>query len=238
MKKYVDSMAHIITGSLLLLISYTGFSQDLSYEIHGTYERPIHKEKLTTAETLSDLVNGYPSSWIMINDYISTEITATNNGTVNKAMSVNETLSQQQKDLLATADLGTDVILEVAYRYKNAAIDQIDVRNMLVTQTVVPEIEAQYVGGYQELKEYLKKNAIDKISEADTKAMKPVLLRFTINEEGEVTNPEMHMSSDIDKIDKLLLKTIQKMPKWKPAQTSNGTLVKQDFEFSVGVPGC
>ncbi|HXR81430.1 MAG TPA: TonB family protein, partial [Saprospiraceae bacterium] len=196
------------------------------------------KEKLTSAKTLSDLVNGYPSSWIMINDYISTEITATNNGTVNKAMSVNETLSQQQKDLLATADLGTEVILEVEYRYKNSAIDQIDVRNMLVKQTVVPEMEAQFMGGQEQLKAYLKKNAIDKISEADTKAMKPVLLRFTINEEGEVTNPEMHMSSDIDKIDKLLLKTIQKMPKWKPAQTSNGTLVKQDFEFSVGVPGC
>ena len=153
-------------------------------------------------------------------------------------MSVNETLSPEQKDLLATADLGTDVILEVAYRYKNSAIDQIDVRNMLVTQTVVPEMEAQYIGGKEQLKEYLKKNAIDKISEADTKAMKPVLVRFTIDENGEVINTEMHMSSEIDKVDKLMLKTIQKMPKWKPAQTSNGTLVKQDFEFSVGIPGC
>jgi len=68
--------------------------------------------------------------------------------------------------------------------------------------------------------------------------MKPVLVRFTIDENGEVINTEMHMSSEIDKVDKLMLKTIQKMPKWKPAQTSNGTLVKQDFEFSVGVPGC
>jgi len=238
MKKHEGSLPGIITASLIALVSYTGLSQDLSYEIHGRYKRPVLKEKLTTAETLSDLVNGYPSSWIRVNDYISTEITATNHGMVNKAMSVNETLSPEQKDLLATADLGTDVILEVAYRYKNSAIDQIDVRNMLVTQTVVPEMEAQYIGGKEQLKEYLKKNAIDKISEADTKAMKPVLVRFTIDENGEVINTEMHMSSEIDKVDKLMLKTIQKMPKWKPAQTSNGTLVKQDFEFSVGVPGC
>jgi TonB family protein len=236
MKKHVGSITSIIAGSLLFLVSYSGFSQDISYEIHGSYERPVKKEKLTNAETLSDLVNGYPSSWV--NDYISTEITATNNGMVNKAMSVNENLSQQQKDLLATADLGTDVILEVAYRYKNPAIDQIDVRNMLVTQTVIPEMEAQFIGGKEELKAYLKKNAIDKISEAEKKEMKPVLVRFTIDEKGEVTNTELANPSGTDKIDKLMLKTVQKMPNWKPAQTANGTLVKQDFEFSVGVPGC
>ena len=40
--------------------------------------------------------------------------------------------------------------------------------------------------------------------------------------------------------DKLLLKAITKMPKWKPAETTDGTKVKQAFEFSVNndTPGC
>jgi TonB family protein len=238
MKKHAVSFRGLVTGSLLFLIAVAGNAQGLSYEVHGTYQRPVKKEKLSSAETLSDLVNGYPSSWIRNNDYISTEITATNNGMVNKAAGSNETLNREQRDLLATADLGTDVILDVAYRFKNAAIDHIDVHNMLVTQTVVPEMEAEFIGGQEQLKAYLKKSAIDKISEADSKTMKPAKVEFIINEKGEVANATVSTSSGNDKIDKILLKTIQKMPKWKPAQISNGTLVKQDFEFSVGVPGC
>ena len=34
------------------------------------------------------------------------------------------------------------------------------------------------------------------------------------------------------------METINKMPKWKPAENANGLKMKQEFEFSVGIPGC
>jgi TonB family protein len=64
---------------------------------------------------------------------------------------------------------------------------------------------------------------------------------FTINELGLVENPEISMTSGDAKIDKMLIKVLKKMPKWKPAQTAQGQKVKQKFEFSmslIGMDGC
>jgi len=229
-------MKNKLIVALVTLTYFTAFSQGLEVSVHGKYERPLKKEKLENAETMSDLINGYPESWIT--DYISAEVTATNNGTVMTAMGTNATLTAEQKNILAMADLGTEVSVDVAYRYKNAAIDQVDVHLMNYTATLVPEMEAEYPGGKQVLNDYLKENVTDKISEAEVKKMAPALVTFTINETGEVTNALVSISSGNPKIDKLLLKTITKMPKWKPAVTADGKNVNQDFQFSVGVPGC
>ena len=61
---------------------------------------------------------------------------------------------------------------------------------------------------------------------------------FAINEAGEIVNAKISRSSGDSKTDKLLLETIYKMPKWKPAKNSKGIKVKQIFEFSVGNRGC
>jgi len=45
---------------------------------------------------------------------------------------------------------------------------------------------------------------------------------------------QLSKTSGDQKTDKLLLKAINKMPKWKPAENSDGIKVKQEFEFSVG----
>lgn len=99
--------------------------------------------------------------------------------------------------------------------------------------TVVPEVEAEYMTGTKELTEYLKKNAIDKISEATAKLLQPTIVSFTVNEDGKITDATVSKSSGDAATDKLLLKTINKMPNWKPAETTDGTKVKQTFEFSV-----
>ena len=104
---------------------------------------------------------------------------------------------------------------------------------------MVPETEAQYLGGYQLLKQYLKENAIDKISETNAKQLQLATVRFTINEEGQIIDAQIFKTSEDEKIDKLLLEAINKMPKWKPAENFNGIKVKQKFEFSVGnIVGC
>ena len=75
----------------LLLIHFVlfGFSQNIGYDVRGTYMRPIVKENLNEAKTVSDINPGYPSSWI--SHYISVEVLATCNGIVMKAVSANDT---------------------------------------------------------------------------------------------------------------------------------------------------
>lgn len=226
---------HAIT-LILLLPFIAGFSQDLNFEVHGTYARSIKKEKLNNPKTLSDITSDYPASWI--SDYISAEITATCNGKVLKAVSPNDALSSEQINLLNTADLATDIVIDVHYWYKNSVTDVKEMNDMHFALTVVPEIEAEYLGGNQLMTQYLKENTINKISEAKSKTLQAATVKFTIDEEGEIANVQISKTSGDRKIDKLLLKAIHKMPKWRPAENSKGIKVKQDFVFNIGSGGC
>ena len=58
-----------------------------------------------------------------------------------------------------------------------------------------------------------------------------------MSENGQVTSPKVYRSSGDKNIDNLMLEAIRKMPEWKPAQTADGTKVKQQFEFSIGTEG-
>jgi TonB family protein len=213
-----------------------GTTQELRFEIRGKYTRGISTEKLQTPQTMSDIRPGYPSS--MIEEYTSTEISVMSDGKVHKATGVNETLSEAQQSLLQTADVGTDIEVNIGYIHQNPVTLFPDVRKMHFVITVVPEVEAEYPGGQQELNQFLKENAIDKIPADFAKEMKLVFIHFTVSEEGKITNAHVTESSKDSEIDKLLLKAIRKMPDWKPAVNAEGKLVEQEFEFVVGNLGC
>ena len=103
--------------------------------------------------------------------------------------------------------------------------------------TVVPEVEATYPGGYIELMKYLEQNAIDKISERYPKDPRNVVIKFIVTEAGKISNAQISGSSTDPIIDQLVLKAINNMPKWIPAENAEGVRVAQEFEFSVG-NGC
>ena len=217
--------------SLLLLVGLSGFSQNLNYEVHGKYTRPIHKEKLSNAVTLGDVMPYYPAAWI--DSYNSVEVSTVSNGTPMSAPGDNEILNEFQKDILRTADLGSDVVINIIYKTENSATRELMSRIIHYDVTVVPEFEAEYLTGTQEMTEYLKKNAIDKIPETISKQLTSAIVSFTVNEDGKIADAMVSRSSGDAATDKLLLKAINKMPKWKPAETADGTKVKQAFEFSV-----
>ena len=114
---------------LLLFLSFasSGSAQELGYEVFGTYNKPILKEKLKDAATISDINPGYPSSWI--SSYLSVEIMTNMNGEVMKAISLNDTLSNDQKNMLRSADIGTHITVDVKYNPKNAKKDNLDIKN-------------------------------------------------------------------------------------------------------------
>lgn len=220
-----------ILTSLFLLIAITGFSQKLNYEVRGKYTRPIHRDKLSNASTLGDVMPHYPAAWI--DSYSSVEISTISNGIAMSAPGDNEILNEYQKDLLRKADLGSDVEINIIYKTENSATREPLSAIIHYDVTIVPEVEAEYLTGTQAMKDYLKKRAIDKISEATIKQLTPATVSFTVTEEGKITNATISKSSGDAPTDKLLLKAITKMPKWKPAQTTDGTIVPQEFEFVV-----
>lgn len=225
----------VVTLLLCLLIS-TISAQELKFEVRPTYSQPVNKNKLTEAKTLVDINPGYPTAWVT--DYISTELSVTSNGIVLKALGTNATLTSDQKNILVLADMGTDIVVDVKYHSRNSVTGLSNIELMHFSMSLIPEFKAEYQGGSRLLTQYLKTHAIDKISENDPKTFKGIVIKFTINEEGEIANARVSKTSEDTNIDQVLLEAITNMPQWRPAANSNGTKVKQDFVFSVGIPGC
>jgi len=89
---------------IVLVFPQFGASQDSStydfnYEINRVHKPlSIAKEIVKEAQTLSDLNRHYKPSWVRT--YISVEMMASHNGNIQKALSQNDTLSQEQKALM------------------------------------------------------------------------------------------------------------------------------------------
>ena len=229
-------MKNLIAFVFCCLLSMSSYAQDSRFEVRGMFTHSVTKDKLKAARSMCDIVAGYPSSWIT--DYISVAISAVIDGNTVKAVGMNEVLNKGQLKMLAEADLGTDVVLDISYKSKNIITGNDEISIMNFTTTIVPEIQAEYQGGPEEMTHYFQQNAIDKIYFKYSSLQVRGEVKFTITEDGEISNPYVVKTSGDSEIDTLLLETILKMPKWRPAQDANGVKVKQDFVLSVGNTGC
>jgi TonB family protein len=221
-----------IITPFLFLILITGFSQNLNFEVHGNYTHPIKVEKLQDARSMGDIIPYYPAGWIM--SYVTVEMSAISDGNTLMATGTNDILTAEQIILLNSAEIGTEIVINIRYLSENSVNNESEERSLHYSTTVVPEIQAEYPSGYQHLAQYLKENAIDKISENESGKIELAVVRFTVNEEGQIDNAQISKTSGNPEIDKLLLGVINNMPKWRPAEDSNGMRVGQEFEFTVG----
>ena len=226
---------------LLLALPQIGAAQDnsineLSFEVNRIYPPiSIEKEQLKKANTLLELNKYYKSSWVR--SYISVEVLANYKGELKKVLSKNDSLSQAQKDLMNMADVGTDLAVKVQYMPENT-LTQNDSKEIKFKFNVEPENEATFIGGAQQLRQYLKEKAIDKISAGSFQDYDLAIIKFTINEAGAVIDAHifepLHRKPKDAAIDKMLLTTICNMPNWKPAEYDNGKKVQQEFALTVG----
>lgn len=209
---------------------------NLGYEIQGKYPRLIKKKLLNEPNLISDFIIGYPVNWV--NDYTSVEILVINNGKTLKAKGLNEMLTSEQKNLLKMAEINSEILVNISYKSMNSITKNMDDGKVNIALTVVPELEAEYIGGYQKLKSYLKENAILEISKTTPKEFQHGEVSFTIDEEGNSTNVKLSKPSGDSITDNLLLEAINKMPKWKPAENLDGKKVRQKFIFRMSLSGC
>ena len=88
------------------------------------------------------------------------------------------------------------------------------------------------------LNAYVKENIISKISQNVPNQFQRGFVTFTVNEHGEVLNVKMKTSTGDIKSDAFIMDLVRKMPRWKPAEKSNGLKVEQTMQFSFGSEGC
>lgn len=235
----------IIISITFLLFTLKSFPQDvfpnniikeLNYDVHGTYKRAVKKSQFKDAKLVRDIISGYPSNWI--SSYVSVEVLGTCDGKSVKAVGLDEKLTKEQTKILNTIDLASDIIINVKYMYNDFGRNKTENNEMHVEMTIVPEVEAEFIGGQKQLINYLKQNSYNKLPTKKADDFKGAVIKFTINEGGDVINAKTTQKWGDIKTDQLLLDLINNMPAWKPAVNADGVKVKQDFVFSVGTGGC
>ena len=222
---------------LIVLLSigcaFNSFAQnDLKFEINKVLPFiSIKENKLDKINTLTDLDKRYPTSWVR--KYISVEISAYKNGTQTKALGISDVLTQEQKELIRLADRSSDIAVSVMYlpenTLKNNTAKQYDFE-----VTIMPDKNAIYSEGAEQLIQYLQKNSIVNIEAGSFTGYDLTAIKFTITEQGHITDIQVAMPSKDTKIDEMLVAAISKMPSWKPAEFSNGLKVKQNFVLTIG----
>lgn len=212
--------------------------KELGYEVRGLYTRSVKQDQLKGAQLLSDIISDYPINWIT--NYVSVEIMGTCNGEFLVAKGSDIVFTAEQKHILNNVDMATDVVINVNYTYKVPVTNVLENNTMHVLMTVVPNTQAQNIGGYAQLISYLKENSLRQFSKIDPEKFRQVVIRFTVNEEGKVCNAKITRGSGDTKTEKILLDAIYGMPAWKPAENAEGIKIKQEFEFVIGsnVGGC
>ncbi|MGK0388197.1 MAG: hypothetical protein ACI94Y_000925 [Maribacter sp.] len=204
---------------------------EMGYEVNRFYSSiTVAEEKLEEVQTLADFNHLYRPSWVK--KYTLVEVSVLHEGKLIKAESENDTLSQEQKKIIKIADAGTDVSVKVRYMPENT-LSYNEIQNQDFSFKIAPANKAKYAGGQQQLEQYLK-NAIDKFPNGTFKKNALSAVKFTINEEGQIIDALLLEPSKDEKVDKLLLETICNMPSWKPAEYSNGTVIKQESVLTVG----
>jgi len=208
------------------------FNDSLSYNIYRVYPAfSCTKEKFNEAKTIVDINNWFKPSWVK--EYVSVEVNAFVKGQVKKAIGLNDTFTQDQINLINLADLNSQITVTIKY-YPDNTLSVNDEQKEEFKFSIDPEADAKYSDDEQEMLQYLSQNIIDKIPDSTFINYKLAAVAFSVNEQGEIFDIDMLLSSGNESVDKLLYETIYNMQNWIPAQYLNGTKVKQDFVLTVG----
>ena len=213
--------------------AFNCFAQnDLKFEINKVLPFvSIQENKLAEINTLQDLDKRYPASWVK--EYFSVEISAFKNGTKLKALGNNDVLTQEQKELIQTADRNRDIAISITYLPNNSLKNNTE-KQYDFDVTVMPVKNASYAEGAEQLTQYLRNNCIVNIDAGSFTGYDLTAIKFTVTEQGYIKDIKVAMPSKDAKVDEMLVAAISKMPTWKPAEFSNGLKIKQDFVLTIG----
>ncbi|MCB9235533.1 MAG: energy transducer TonB [Bacteroidia bacterium] len=192
---------------------------------------PITFEKITTANSLTDLNPRYPATWVR--QYLSVEIQVRVKGKVSKAVGKDAALNSEQRKLMLAADPGSEIGVVVHYIPENN-LKENEPRTIDFNLSLQPQKEAQFPGGYQNLKAFLEKNGLSGVPASAFQGYALAGVKFRVNERGQIGMPQIVWSSGDVKVDQLLVKTVQNMPDWEPAAFDSGEKVSQEFVLAVG----
>ena len=207
-------------------------SKTVPFGIYQVYPPlSLTKDQLNSLSSIPELNRFYKPSWIQ--EYLSTAIKASVNGTMTISLGESEMLTEDQIRLIKSVDTGSEISVDIKYIPENN-LKVNEARDIHFSFTIEPEVNARYPIKEKGLTDFIQSEGLNQIKADSFDGFDITVVQFTIDEEGQVTDPFIFWSSEDESTDSVLLNTICKMPKWDPAKYANGHRIKQDYVLIVG----
>ncbi len=219
----VSILPHIISAQLAP-------SESIFLDVSPVFSKTVTDADLVSATSLSDLYQGYPSSWI--HHYVSTSITIDDGTEPITAVGDGESLSEVQRAVLSASPVGSVISLTVVH--KDVLEEGKAPQEIQLMTTVVPKESATYDGGKDGLVAYLRNKALQSITQHPSNEFEQARISFMVDKDGQVITTELEESSGNAYIDKMLLHAIQSMGSWSPAKDKDARAISQKFVIRIG----
>lgn len=156
-----------------------------------------------------------------------------------REVGISNELTPEQLKKLQSFSYSSNFVIRAEYQQVNEETGQVLNEYSTPHFTVVPEQQAAYMGGKDELKKFLRDNSMDARIGVDPAKLQPAKLFFTVSKTGTIENVHLDRSSNFPLVDQKMIELIQNTPAgWEPAQDSNGKKVDQELVVSFGLMGC
>lgn len=216
---------------LFFLAFFIGHAQKIQFQITGEDHRSIHKSQLDTAKHLLDINPAYPSSWIK--EHVSVKISATCNNQPCSEEGVEASLTAAQRVLLKKTDYGSRLSVDISYHPSHPVYPK-EIKQIFFSYTITPEVSAASHVGKSGLNQYISNSIIAQLPSSLISSLQLASFTFIVDENGDVENPNIQRSTQVDIIDQQVLNALKNMPPWLPAKNQEGKNVKQLFTLSIG----
>jgi hypothetical protein len=206
---------------------------EIPFEIKKVY--PSHAIDIADLDseinTLSDINRFYKDRWV--NTYNSVTLSAYVDGKLKKAISSDDKITKEQKELIKKADYGTSLEFLVDYLPENN-LDYNPMRTFDFSFTITPHNQASFKKGKEALENYFSDYVIDKLPSDSFTGLDLAAYTFTIGADGQVIDTKVFEPSKNEKIDELAIEALCNMPNWNPASYTENNTAAEEFVFLLG----
>jgi len=211
---------------------------DFIYDI-GPRFNPIKKSDLDKIKSFNDIIGQEHANRIVEYKWVTVVLIINDKESNVREFGTSDVLTEAQLKLLHSFDYSTNLMIAADYQGKNKETGALEDTHWTPYLTIVPEKQAEYSEGIDDLKKYLKDNSEATRTHVIAEKLQPAKLFFTVTKKGTIEHVRLDRTSNYPKVDKRMIELITNLQgKWVPAENQKGEKVDQELVVSFGLMGC
>ena len=215
-----------------------GIGSDFYLQIDNRWET-ITKEQLLQAKSIPDLFES--PDYGVRKDFSNSRIyLMEHDRPVYPGVYVlNEVFNDEQHRFLESLEYSTNILFTGINQQLNPETGEFQADSMIRYVTIVPELQAEYERGNDELVRELRRTIETEMWSFGNAEKQPGKYRFVVTENGTIGTIVLESTSGSSWIDEKMISLIQSIRgSWIPAEDAEGNKVSQEFYLFFPIVGC